>query len=382
MKKVELVIIGAGPAGIHAALQANEAGLDVVVIDSNPRPGGQYYKQLPTDFSGKPRKVVEQEGSFLIRLLENTPVEILSDTLVWGVFPAPKGEGWLLNLYGQDAPKQILTHSLILATGAYDTPIPFPGWTLPGVMTAGAGQIFIKNQRVAPGKKTLLTGTGPLQLALASSLIHAGVEVAAVLEASIPFKKGLKYAPAMITQWSRILEGIEYGFAMLRAGVPYRFGWAVIEARGDGQVEEAVIARMDSNWHPVQGTQQVIKVDTIFSGYTVKPNNFLGRMMGCEFKFDHKQGGLIPVRDEWMQTSLENVYFVGDAAGIGGAELARVEGKLAAVAVAVQTGHFSEKSAKPFFRRMRGQMRRQQRFARMLSELFTPPAGCNFSGGR
>ncbi len=375
MRKVELVIVGAGPAGIHAALQANEAGLDVVVIDSNPKPGGQYYKQFPPDFIGKAQKIAEQEGSFLVTMLESTPVEILSNTLVWGVFPAPQGEGWLLNLYGEEAPKQILTHSLILATGAYDTPIPFPGWTLPGVMTAGAGQIFIKNQRVIPGKKALLTGTGPLQLALASSLVHAGVEVVAVLEASAPFPKAFKYAPVMVTQWGRILEGIDYGFTMLRAGVPYRLGWAVIEARGDGEVEEAVIARVDRDWRPIRGTEQVLQVDTIYSGYTVKPNNFLGRMMGCDFEFDHQQGGLIPVRDEWMKTSLPDVYLVGDTAGIGGAELARLEGKVAATAVTVQTGHRSEKDVKPFMRRMRGRIRRQRQFAHMLGELFTPQPG-------
>jgi len=375
MKKVELAIVGAGPAGIHAALQANEAGLNTVMVDSNPRPGGQYYKQLPLDFGGKPQKVVEQEGSFLVGLLESTSVEIFSNTLVWGVFPASRGEGWLLNLHGEGVPKQIQAHSLILATGAYDTPIPFPGWTLPGVMTAGAGLISVKNQRVMPGKRALLTGTGPLQLALASSLIHAGVEVAMVLEASQPFPKAFQYAPVMINQWSRILEGVDYGFTMLRARVPYRLGWAVIEARGDGQVEEAVIARMDNEWHPLRGTEQVVQVDTIFSGYTVKPNNFLGRMMGCEFRPDHQQGGLVPVRDEWMQTSLPGVYLAGDAAGIGGAELARVEGKVAAVAAAVRAGRFSEKDAKPFSRRMRGQLRRQRRFANLLSELFTPQLG-------
>ena len=126
-----------------------------------PNPAGSITNNFRRILSGKHKKLPNKRASFLVTMLESTPVEILSNTLVWGVFPAPQGEGWLLNLYGEDAPKQILTHSLILATGAYDTPIPFPGWTLPGVMTAGAGQIFIKESARYPREKGLADRNGP-----------------------------------------------------------------------------------------------------------------------------------------------------------------------------------------------------------------------------
>lgn len=373
--QVELAIIGAGPAGIEAAITASEAGIDVMLIDGNPLPGGQYYHQLPSPFMSGGQTPSQKEGAILLRLLKGSSVRRLMDTLVWGAFPVEEGEGYLLTLYGENAPMRVQAKSLIIGTGAYDAAFPFPGWTLPGVMTAGAAQILVKYQRISPGKRVLISGSGPLQWALAAQLIHAGVEVVAVLEATVPIWKGIPRAPALWGQWSRLWEGFNYLCTMLFARVPFQMGWAVIETRGKGEVQEAIIARLDGEWRPVPGSEQSLSVDTVITGYGFIPNNRLSRLLGCQNCIKPELGGSIPVRDDMLQTSLPDVYVVGDAAGIGGVELARLEGRVAAMAVAWRMGKLSDSNAKYEYARLRHSLARERRFARFLGKLFNPGTG-------
>lgn len=372
---VDVAVIGAGPAGMEAAVTAAEAGLAVALVDSYPQAGGQYYKQLPAAFGGERKTAAQKEGQFLASLLNGLPVRQYLDTLVWGAFPAEGEKGWLLALQGEGAPRQLSARAVIIATGAYDLAVPFPGWTLPGVLTAGAVQILIKNQRVAPGKRVLLSGSGPLQLAVAAQLIYAGVEVAAVLEASSPIWKGVRHALDLWGQWERLIEGWEYARAMIAADVPYRLGWSVVEARGTDSVQEAVIARLDGNWKPVAGSEQRLTVDTVVTGYGLVPNNGIARMLGCEHTLAPEKGGFVPVRDETLQTTLPGVYVVGDAAGIGGAELARLEGRMAGLAVAWRSGKLNDAQVNAAYGRFRHALGRQRRFARLLGALFTPQPG-------
>ena len=156
-------------------------------------------------------------------------------------------DGYLLCLYGPPgAPRRLRARQVILAPGAHDRPVPFPGWTLPGVMTAGAALALVKHQRLLPGRRVLLSGTGPLQLVLARHLLEAGAEVVAVLEAN-PFPwHGWRYAHTVWGQWERLGEGWGAWQAMQKAGTPMRWGHIVRRAEGDEHVEQAVIG-------PVQG---------------------------------------------------------------------------------------------------------------------------------
>ncbi len=367
---VDVAVIGAGPAGLEAALVAAEAGARVALIDAYPRPGGQYWRQLPAEFNGPPL----HESSALLARLGATGARLLTGTLVWGGFPAT--DGWQLTLHGPGAPHRLPAQTLILATGAYDRPIALPGWTLPGVMTAGAAQTLLKSQRVLPGRRILLSGTGPLQLAAAAQLVETGAEVVAVLEGAAPaVGRGLRHLPALAGQSARLAEGWRYWRALRRAGAPLRFGWSVIKIEGESEVEAAVIAQIDDGWRPIPGSEQTVAVDTVLLGYGFTPATQLSRLLGCEHDFEPARGGLVPRRDDIFQTTCPGVFAVGDGAGIGGAELARIEGRIAGAAAAQQVGRLSEAAAAPAIEREQARLAREQRFAAMLGALFTPGPG-------
>jgi NAD(P)H-nitrite reductase large subunit len=152
-------------------------------------------------------------------------------------------------------------------------------------------------------------------------------------------------------------------------------GWSVIEAHGKDHVEEAVIARVDDNGVPITGTERTMKVDTVVCGYGLVPNTDLARMIGCQLEYNPQKGGWVPVRDESMQTSLPGVYVAGDGGGIGGAENSRLEGKIAGISVALQTGHLSSQKAGEMIQQMETQIAQQRRFGRMLGDLFSPKPG-------
>ncbi len=371
----ELAVIGAGPAGMEAAITASESGVKTIIVDHYPQAGGQYYKPLPSTFLAARKNKTEREGDFLANLLEGLPVTRVYNTLTWGIFKEESGEGWLVALYGPQAPKFIHARILVLANGAYDTPVAFPGWTLPGVITCGAALTMLKSQRVAPAKRAMVTGTGPLLLSVAAHLVEAGVEVTGVCESNRLFPRGLFYGPTMLGQWNRLTEGAQFLSTMVRGKAPYKMGWSVVEARGTDHVKEVLIARVDKNGVPVPGTEQAVEVDTVVCGFSLTPNTGLARMIGCQFEYRPEKGGWIPVRDKTMRTSLPGVYMAGDGAGIGGAENARLEGRIAGAAAAVETGHLTTEKAGEIYGKISPDLAQQRRFGRLLGDLFTPRPG-------
>ena len=371
----ELAVIGAGPAGMEAAITAAEGGVKTVVIDQYPQAGGQYFMPLPAAFNPSRLSGTEKEGQFLSRMLNAMPVTRIYNALTWGVFKEETDEGWLVALYGVDVPKYVRARKLVLANGAYDTPVAFPGWTLPGVISCGAASILLKSQRFAPGTRALVTGTGPLLMSVSAHLIDAGVKVLAVCESSRLLPRGMRYAGTMLGQWHRLMEGAQFMSTMLAAGTPYQTGWSIFEARGSDHVEEAVIGRIDPQGFPIAGTEKALQVDLVVSGYNLTPNTGLARMIGCQMEYRPDKGGWVPLRDKTMQTSLEGVYIAGDGAGIGGAENSRLEGRVAGAAVALATGHLDTRQVGEIYGHLKAELVQQQRFGKMLGDLFTPKPG-------
>ncbi|MCC6146286.1 MAG: FAD-dependent oxidoreductase [Anaerolineaceae bacterium] len=371
-ESVELVVIGAGPAGIEAAVAAAQAGAEVTLIDSSPRPGGQYFKQISKAFQSDDHTEHQREAQELFQKLASSNVRVLQDTLVWGIFEGAQPDTWLLTLHGSQAPARLSARAVVIAAGAYDRSIPFPGWDLPGVMTAGAVLTMIKNQRVLPGRRVLLSGTGPLQLEAAAQLVEAGAEVVGVLEsASRLIWRGIPYLPALWGQWARMREGWGYLKTLAGARVPYRLGWSVIAAHGEERVNEVVFARLDPQGRPILQSRKTGKVDTVVAGYSLTPSTELFRLLDCEMIFDSGRGGFLPRRNENLETSREGIYAAGDCAGIGGAPMSRMEGRIAGCAAALRLGHGGEDQN----HQGKTALRRERRFAKMLGDLFSPPAG-------
>lgn len=373
---VELVVVGAGPAGIEAATTASLAGVHVALIDSSPKPGGQYFQQMPDPFQSEDRSDHHAKAQQLFKRLDSSGVHLLQNTLVWGIFEGSKPGTWCLTLHGPAGPPRLKARAVILAIGAFDRSIPFPGWDLPGVITAGAAQKMIRNQRVLPGKRAILSGTGPLQMAAAAHLVQTGVEVVAVCESATDMlRRSIPYLPAFWGQWGRMNEALSYMRTLAGARVPYRLGWAVTSARGGNGVSEATLAKLDSNGNPIPHSEIIQAVDTVVVGYGLTPSTELCRLLDCELEYDTRRGGFVPRRNEAMETSCPGIYAVGDCAGIGGAKTAMIEGRIAGRSAAVQLAHMTEQSALQANSRERTALRREQRFSRMLGELFAPPAG-------
>ncbi|MCE7006479.1 FAD-dependent oxidoreductase [Kibdelosporangium philippinense] len=299
---MNVVVVGAGPAGISAARAASSHGARVVLIDAGRSVGGQFFRQ-PFD---QPRTV--------------PGVEHLSSTVVWAI------EGRRAHVLSgpADGPdrraRSIDADALILATGAYDRVIPFPGWDIRGVYTAGAAQTLAKEQRLAIGKRVLVAGTGPFLLAVTKSLIDVGASVAGVLEANSP----ARWLRTPLAGRHKLGEAARYMALLARHRIPYRTQAAVVAAYGDDQVRSSTVATVDDNWN-VLDTEE-IEVDAICVGYGFTPQLELAVAAGCELADGFVKVGLT------QATSVPGVFAAGEITGIGGADLAAAEGTVAGIA--------------------------------------------------
>lgn len=374
MKERELIILGSGPGGLTAAIEATKAGASVTLLDENPHPGGQIYRQFNRGFSVTDSKVLGhdyQRGQELLTEFGSLEkqVEYLDEALVWAIFQ----DNELAFLRGGES-HSVRYRKLIVAAGAYDRPVPFPGWTLPGVFTAGGAQQLVKTQRVLPGEKILLVGTGPLQLALANQLVDAGGKVVAIAEAG-NIGNWVRLVRAAWGQWQLIADAVHYLHGILRAGIPLWRNHIIVEVRGDGQVEEAVVAKVDKNWRPKPGTHRTLSVDTVCVGYGFVSSTELTRLAQCEHRYEPILGGWIPVRDENMETSVRGIYAVGECAGVAGSFVAMDEGRIAGLAAAQALGHLLPEAAKNYMEPSRKRLKGIKRLRWILDEISAPRPG-------
>jgi thioredoxin reductase len=328
MKTTQIVIVGGGPAGLCAAIEAARAGARAVIIDENAMPGGQLFKQIHKFFGSFDHKAGLRGYAIGAELLGETRrlgVEVILNAPVYGLFAHERG---MAVSYMQDGrEKAILGEKLILATGATENALAFPGGTLPGVMGAGCAQTMINVHRVLPGKKIVMVGSGNVGLIVAYQLLQAGAEVSALVEAS-----------ASIGGYGVHASKIR------RAGTPILIGHTVVRAIGETQVEAVEIARVDENSRPLAGARRVLEADTICVAVGLSPLTELAWMAGCDFTWIPQLGGHIPIHDENMETTAAGVYAAGDITGSEEASTAMEEGRLAGIAAAEALGLASEKT--------------------------------------
>ena len=376
MRTVNLAIVGGGPAALAAATEAASAGLrSIVVIDENRALGGQYYRRLPGEFRVADPAALGRtyaEGEQLVGQVVGSgtsPIEVLTDAAVWGILP---DEG-ILSLANAEHCWSLKARAMLLATGAYDRPVAFPGWTLPGVVTAGAAQIMVKTYRVLPGRRVLVAGSGPLLLALTKQLLDAGAEVVAVVEARPlgAWRQYIRHAPALWGNGRTLSDGWSYLRAMRSAKVPYLTGHTIVAALGTNEVEQAVVARLDTQSRPVSGTERTWSVDTICLGFGFLPSSELAKVCGCRLDYVAAWGCYAPRVDRWMESTVPNLFVAGDVAGIRGVEIALEQGRLAALAVAHRLGTLGQAQLEQRERPIRKKLRRLLRFRHMVDELYT-----------
>jgi NADPH-dependent 2,4-dienoyl-CoA reductase/sulfur reductase-like enzyme len=364
----DVLVIGAGAAGLAAAAVASEAGLDVVLVDERPKLGGQFYKQ-----PARPGHALDAQyraGLALIGRLERSGCRVLSQTQVWGLFGPHE-----IAAVGPDASWLLRPRRLVLAAGAYERGVPLPGWTLPGVMTTGAAQTLLRAYQVVPGRRVLVAGNGPLNMQVAAELVRAGTTVVALAElAPRPLPGRIDAAARMLALAPDLIrDGLGYQLTLRRAGVPTFHGTALVRAEGDRQVAHAVLARLDEAGCAVAGSERRLDVDAICMGYGFLSSTELSRAAGCRHTFDARQGQLVALTDDRGRTSLDDVWAIGDGAGVAGARVARAAGTIAALDVARDMGGTPGPELFADERRARRALGKARRFQEALWKLYRAP---------
>ena len=336
--EADVGIVGAGPGGMAAALRIAGSGLSVVVLDEGSRPGGQIFRQLPEGFvhAHPPAEPPSHDaGHELLHSLTGTKIRIEPRATVWDA-RAPRGDerGCLWFEQGV-ASRALRCKAIVLAPGAMDRCVPFPGWTLPGVITAGAAQVMVRGYGVKPGSRAVIAGSGPLLLPTVTALASAGVTVVAALE-SAPRSAALRALPGVLRSGARLREAMFYARQLWRTGVSLKFSHAVFAAEGDGRVQRAVIGKLDRDGNPIASSAKTVDVDVVCTGYGLIPSIEIGQRLGCTTTWNEARGGWHIDAVDFGATNVERVFAVGEIAGIGGSEVAIAEGQAAGELVCAQ----------------------------------------------
>jgi glycine/D-amino acid oxidase-like deaminating enzyme len=367
---LDILVIGAGPAGLSAALAACEAGASVIILDERPQSGGQYYKPVaPSHTATIPPDKQFSSGAALIDSVNKSGVKIIQNSVVWGAFSPHE----VLALV-DDTAQIFRPKRLILATGAFERAAPMPGWTLPAVMTTGAAQTLARAYQVSPGKQLVIAGNGPLNFQLAADLVSHGVRVAAVVE-SAPRPGVGKFAELLKALWfdaGKIATGLSYMAILKRAGVQVWWSAIAVEALGAEQLDGVRIANCDSSGRPDLENTTVVDADTLCLGYGLIASSEIARSLGCEMIYDSRHLGTLAVKtSETGETSLPDVFAVGDGSYVAGAAVAQASGKIAGTVAAAQLGLLTNPEAKTTVGRR--ELKNARAFQAALWSLFEAP---------
>jgi len=319
-KHYQLLIIGGGPAGLAAATTASDHGISCAVLDEQATPGGQIYRAIESipDQRAKQLGSEYQRGKAIAAAFRNSDAEYYPETKVWSLNKARE-----VGILRDNETSIISADKIIVASGAMERPVPFPGWTLPGVMQAGAGQILYKSAGIVPDNGVVLAGSGPLLLLLAWQYLHAGVEVKALLDVT-PLGNHItampKFPRALLAH-HYLTKGIGYQIELKRAGIPMLFGVSDLRAEGEDECQRVCFKH--------SGKQKTIESDLLLTHFGVIPHIWLTQSADCKHQWDDSQQCWRPEHDEWGNTTIEGILVAGDGAGINGARSAEHAGRLA-----------------------------------------------------
>lgn len=323
MKRYDLIIVGAGPSGLSAAIEAAKRGLEVIVFDENEKPGGQLFKQIHKFFGSKEHRAKVRGfviGQQLLDEADQVGVKVELNATVIGLYQDKE-----VVVKKADAITHYKADAILIATGAAENMVTFPGWTLPGVIGAGAAQTMMNLHGILPGKKVLMLGSGNVGLVVSFQLMQCGCEVVALVDAA-PRVGGYGVHAAKVA----------------RTGVPFYLSHTIVEAQGDECVKGVTIAEVDSKFNFIPGSEKHFDVDTICLAVGLSPMSQLLKMVGCEMEDNPKRGGQVPICDEYGRTSIPGIFVAGDVSGIEEASSAMIEGRMAGIVASEYLGYISQ----------------------------------------
>jgi NADPH-dependent 2,4-dienoyl-CoA reductase/sulfur reductase-like enzyme len=384
----DVLVVGGGPAGLAAARSALARGASVTLVDAGLRLGGQLLRQPVVD-PGDPARPGPPVGPSLPRrfhgLAGHPRLEVITGRSVWsigrelgGTSSAAGGAGAPTLLARLEGQLVCRARAVVLAPGASELLLPFDGWELPGVISAGAAQALLKAQHQLVGRRVVVAGSGPFLWTVAAALARAGATVAAVAEA-LAFSRLARLAPALALRPARLVEAARYGDTLLRRRVPVLFGHAVVRCEGDGcegdgAVTRAVLARVGPGWRAVRGTEQVVAADAVCVSFGFVPRLELARQLGVAERRGVHHPGVAALCDEAMGTAVPGVFVAGELTGVAGGEVAEAEGSLAGDSAAGYCG-FPPCDSPVATGAARRRLGRARRFAARLDRVYRPGGG-------
>ncbi len=351
----DLVIIGAGPAGMAAAIAASRAGSAVLVLDEQATPGGQVHRgiepRMADDLGIEPRMADgtalgrdDRDGAALVETFRASGAICWGDACVWQVERLAQNRlavegGFRICLSRHGIAHVITARQLILATGAIERPVPIVGWTLPGVMSVGAAQILLKTGGNVPASRTVIAGQGPLVLLYVTQLLKLGIKPSAILDTTPPgaFGRALRHLPGALPDVAQLARGLGFMAAIRKAGVPVIRGVGDLKALGQSHLEQVS--------YLAAGRWQSMPADLLLLHEGVVPHTHLAMSMGVAHRWDGHQLCWRPVLDDHAQTSVGGLRIAGDGGGIGGWRLAVIDGTRAGLAATRALGHAPDSAA-------------------------------------
>jgi NADPH-dependent 2,4-dienoyl-CoA reductase/sulfur reductase-like enzyme len=380
----EVAIIGAGPSSLAAAAVLRERGVGVTIIDEQSRAGGQILRQPPRDFAVArwlPAKLYDRVKSALHAVNERADIDWRFQSTVLGIMrPSPyraeresRHELWIQGLAGSYL---LRASAVLLAPGCYERPLAFPGWTLPGVMGAGAIQGFVKSQQLVPGNRFVLAGSHPLQLVVADQLLSAGAQVSAVVFTQHKQQAWsmLRHPLVALRHTRQLLETAKILNRLRRARVPVIFGKTIVRVDGASQVEQATIATVRADGTIDRHQTQVFACDRVGLCHGFLASSELARQAGADVHWSEHAGGWLAKHNDWLESSIKNLFVAGEITSVDGADAALEKGRIAAAGILRSLGRVDDNGANQLAASARKRLSHLQGFAAVLQQLARPPA--------
>ncbi len=360
----DLAVIGAGPAGAAAAIEAAQHGLSVALVDEQTAPGGQVYR-APVHSA----VAAGAEGIRLRDRVEASGVSHFRERTVWHV-----AQGFTVSCVSAAGVERVSAPRLVVAAGTVENVLPVPGGTLPGVIGLAGATILLKAHGTIPAGPTVVAGVGPLVYAVAAGILAAGGQIAAVADLAGP-RDWAARLPALASRPSILAQGLRWMAEIRRAGVKLRFRHTVVAVDGKRSVTAVLLAPVDRTWRIRAGREETVIADSLAMGHGLVPAGEIAQALGVEHVFRAEAGGFVPRLDDFQRSTVAGLYLAGDGAGIAGAEAAGLAGRLAGLAVARDAGMLEERAFEEKARPVQRALARAARFGRAISALMAMRPG-------
>ena len=377
---IEVAIVGGGPGGLAAAACLAEYGIPATLIDEQPDTGGQFLRRPPKNFKVARwlQGPLYRNAKALLERVDQTPsLDRRLECTIYGITPSACDDGeacfklWIGDKEGQ---RLLFARKVIVATGACELAIAFPGWTLAGVMGAGAVQTFLKSQQILPGTRFVLAGSHPLQLIVADQILNAGGEIA-----MLAFSQSRRRLFRELVAGVHLIPGNATKFlapaailARLTARrIPIGFGHVIAHAHGGDGLEQVSLARLGSDGLTRTESEVSVACDTLGICYGFAASGELLRQAGASWRWDQDRGGWLAAVDGTMRTDIPGLYAAGETTGVDGADAAMIKGRLAALACLEDRGE--DPRINTLIAPQQRRLHRELRFARFLRKLAAPP---------